>query len=55
MVGVSFTGYKQGILKDLAAFCDVEGMDESVYLSFEGTVRGLQVSFRTEPAQGDEL
>ena len=46
---------KQGPLQDLTAVCDAEGMEESVYLKFNGTISGLEVSFRTEHVQKREL
>ena len=44
----SFTGSKEGSLQDIAAVCEAEGMEKLIYLSFTGTVRGLEVMFRTE-------
>lgn len=45
---VSFTSSKEGPLQDIAAVCEAEGMEKFIYLSFTGTVRGLEVMCRTE-------
>ena len=51
---VSFTGSKEGPLQDIAAVCEAEGMEKLTYLSFTGTVRGLEVMFRTETCHTED-
>ena len=49
----SFTGSREGPLKDIVAVCEAKGMEKLIYLSFTGTVRGLQVMFGTETVSED--
>jgi hypothetical protein len=51
---VSFTCSKEGPLKDIVAVCEAEGMEKFIYLSFTGTVRGLEVMFRTETVHTED-
>lgn len=45
---VTITASKEGPLKDIIAVCEAEGMEKVIYVSFTGTVCGLDVMFRTE-------
>ena len=51
---MSFIGSKEGPLKDIVAVCQAEGMEKFIYLSFTGTVRGLEVTFRTETVHTED-
>lgn len=51
---VSFTGSRKGSLNDIVAVCEAQGMEKFIYLSFSGTVRGLEVMFRTETVHTED-
>ncbi|CAB4001497.1 Hypothetical predicted protein, partial [Paramuricea clavata] len=51
---VSFTGSREGSLNDIVAVCEAQGMEKFIYLSFSGTVRGLEVTFRTETVHTED-
>ncbi|XP_028403887.1 deleted in lung and esophageal cancer protein 1-like isoform X2 [Dendronephthya gigantea] len=51
---VLFTGSKEGLLNDVVAVCEAEGMEKLLYLSFTGTIRGLQVTFGTDTPQKED-
>ncbi|CAB4016963.1 Hypothetical predicted protein, partial [Paramuricea clavata] len=51
---VSFTGSREGPLNNIVAVCEAQGMEKFIYLSFSGTVRGLEVTFRTETVHTED-
>ncbi|XP_046844531.1 deleted in lung and esophageal cancer protein 1-like [Xenia sp. Carnegie-2017] len=51
---VSFTSCKEGPLEDAAVKCEVEEMEKPLFLSFSGTVSGLEVQYWTETIKTEQ-